>query len=381
MNRGADSLPFVDLKGQYLRLKSEIDGRIHRVLDHGQFIMGPEVAELEAGLAAFVGSKHCIGVSDGTTALLIAMMALGIKPGDEVITTPFTFIATGEMISLLGATPVFVDIDPLTYNLDVSLLEAAITSRTKLLLPVSLYGQCSDMDAINAVAARHGLAVIEDAAQSFGATYKGRRSCNLSTIACTSFFPSKPLGCYGDGGACFTDDDVLASRMAQIRVHGQQQRYLHTSLGLNGRLDTLQAAVLLAKLPTFGEEVRQRQVAADGYASRLAAIGLAPPFISKFNTSVYAQYTVRVPERSAVVRYLAAAGVPTAVHYPVPLHRQPVYAPTMGSKMFPAAEAAAESVVSLPMYAGITPEVQDRIVEALEAALSQVAEREVDVEK
>ena len=263
-------IDFIDLKQQYRRLKPAIDERMQAVLNHGQYIMGPEVAELEKRLAEYVGVRHAIGISDGTTALQVAMMALGIGPGDEVITTPFTFIATAETISLLGATPVFVDIDPDTCNLDANLLEAAITPRTRAIIPVSLYGQCADMEAINAIAARHGLPVIEDGAQSFGATRHGKRSGSLSTIACTSFFPSKPLGCYGDGGACFTNDDELGRKMSQIRLHGQSKRYVHSAIGVNGRLDTLQAAVLLVKLDHFDEDVKLRAEAGDRYARLLA---------------------------------------------------------------------------------------------------------------
>ena len=230
----AQAIPFIDLKSQYQALEQSIKARINKVLEHGQYIMGPEVAELEQVLADYVGVKHCISASSGTDTLLIAMMALDVKPGDEVITTPFTFISTGEMIALIGAKPVFVDIDPVSYNIDPTKIEAAITPRTKAIMPVSLYGQCADFDAINAIANRHGLAVIEDAAQSFGATYKGKRSCGLSTIGSTSFFPSKPLGAYGDGGALFTDDDELATAMRQIRVHGQEKRYYHARIGMNG---------------------------------------------------------------------------------------------------------------------------------------------------
>ena len=248
-------MDFVDLKAQYRHLKPAIDARIQAVLDHGQYILGPEVRELETRLAARIGAKHCIGCASGTDALLLAMMALGIGPGDEVITSPFTFFATAEMIMLLGAVPVFADIDPVTYNIDPAKIEAAITSRTRAIMPVSLYGQPAEMDAINAVAARHNLAVIEDAAQSFGALYFGRHSGNLSTIGCTSFFPSKPLGCYGDGGACFTNDDALATAMFELRNHGQDRRYHHTRIGINGRIDTIQAAVLLAKLDVFDDEL------------------------------------------------------------------------------------------------------------------------------
>ena len=314
-------MEFIDLKTQYERIRPQVDERMRRVLEHGKYIMGPEVAELEERLAAYVGVKHCIGVASGTDALLIAMMALGVGPDDEIITTPFTFIATGEMIALIGAKPVFVDIDPRTYNLDPALIETAISPRTKAIMPVSLYGQCADLDAINSVAARHGLPVIEDAAQSFGATSKGRKSCALSTIGCTSFFPSKPLGCYGDGGACFTDDDALAKAMRQIRVHGQDRRYHHPVIGVNGRLDTLQAAVLLAKLEVLEEEVAARGRIGARY-SELLREHVTTPYLAPQCTSVYAQYTVQVDRREEVQEKLKAAGIPTAVHYPIPLHRR-----------------------------------------------------------
>ena len=264
-------LSFIDLQAQYRELKSSIDARIHAVLDHGQYILGPEVAQLEERLAARVGVRHCVSCSSGTDALLLALMALGIGPGDEVITSPFTFFATGEMIALLGAVPVMVDIEPDTYNIDPDLIEAAITGRTRAIMPVSLYGQPAEMDAINAVAAEHNLPVIEDAAQSFGAVYKGRASCGLSSIGCTSFFPSKPLGAYGDGGACFTDDEALALRMHQLRNHGQEMRYRHTAIGINGRLDTLQAAILLAKLDVFDRELIARGETANAYNGSLLA--------------------------------------------------------------------------------------------------------------
>ena len=268
-----NKIEFIDLKAQYRALKPSIDARIARVLDHGRYIMGPEIAELEERLAAYVGVNHCIGVASGTEALLIALMALGVGPGDEVITTPFTFAATAEAIVLVGATPVFVDIDLADCNIDANLIEAAITPRTKAIMPVSLYGQCADMDAINAIAARHGnIPVIEDAAQSFGATYKGRRSCGVSTIGCTSFFPSKPLGCYGDGGAIFTSDDGLAQAMREIRVHGQSKRYQHDRVGVGGRLDTIQAAILLAKFELFDEEVAARIAIGDRYLEMLGDV-------------------------------------------------------------------------------------------------------------
>lgn len=358
-------MQFIDLKAQYRRIEDDVNQRIRAVLEHGQYILGPEVTELEQKLAAYTGAKHCIGVSDGTTALQIALMALGVGPGDEVITTPFTFIATGEMIAIVGATPVFVDIDPLTYNIDPAKIEAAITPRTKAIMPVSLYGQCADFDAINAIAARHGLPVIEDAAQSFGATYRGHRSCNLSTIGCTSFFPSKPLGCYGDGGACFTSDDSLAKKMREIRVHGQDRRYHHPVIGLNGRLDTLQAAVLLAKLEIFPEEVEARARIGARYSFLLGG-RLRVPSVADDRTSVFAQYTVEVANRDAVIAALQSVGVPTAVHYPVPLHLQPAFAGLgLGIGSFPHSEAAASRVLSLPMYPDLSEADQDCVVSAL----------------
>lgn len=342
-------IPFIDLKTQQERIRPSIDARIAKVLEHGQYIMGPEVFELEEKLADYVGVKHCVAVASGTDALLIALMALGVKAGDEVITTPFSFFATAEVILLLGATPVYVDIDSRTYNLDPGLLEAAITPKTKAIMPVSLYGQCADFDAINAIACKHGIPVIEDAAQSFGATYKDRKSCGLSTIGCTSFFPSKPLGCYGDGGACFTDDDELARLMRIIRIHGQDRRYHHPMIGINGRLDTLQAAILLAKMEIFDEEVKAR-IRIGGRYSELLADSVVIPVIEPFNTSVYAQYTIQVDARDDVQELLKAAGIPSVVHYPTPLHLQPVGGYKQAeSGVHPVAESLAQRVVSLPM--------------------------------
>jgi UDP-2-acetamido-2-deoxy-ribo-hexuluronate aminotransferase len=361
-------LEFIDLKKQYELMKVNIDNRIQSVLSHGQFIMGPEVKELEDKLAAYTGSQHAVTCASGTDALLIALMALGVGPGDEVITTPFSFIATAEVISVLHATPVFVDIHPRTYNIDLSRLEEAITPRTKAIIAVSLYGQCADFDAIDAIAKRHSVAVIEDAAQSFGATYKGRRSCTLSAIGCTSFFPSKPLGCYGDGGACFTNDADLAGKIKQIRVHGQDRRYHHPIIGINGRLDTLQAAVLLAKFDRFAQEVEARIEISKRY-SQLLADAVVTPFIEPHNTSVYAQYTIQVEDREMVQSELKKSKIPTAVHYPVPLHLQPAFA-GLGYKAgdFPMSEAAARRVISLPMgpYLSETDQrlVADTLIEA-----------------
>jgi len=359
-------MQFIDLKAQYSALKESIDNRIHAVLDHGQYIMGPEVKELEEKLAAYTGSRHCITVSSGTEALLISLMALGIKPGDEVITTPFSFIATAEVIVLLGAKPVFVDIEPETCNMNAALIEAKITERTKAIMPVSLYGQPADMDEINAVADKHGLPVIEDAAQSFGATYKGRKSCNLSTIGCTSFFPSKPLGCYGDGGAIFTNDDELAQAMREIRVHGQSRRYVHTRIGVGGRMDTLQCAIVLAKLERFDWEVEQRLQIGARYNKLLAGTGVVVQRDDR--TSVFAQYTVFVKDREKVQAALKEVGIPTAVHYPVPMHQQPAYAHVSDADSCPLSVEAAAHVVSLPMGADLDEASQDKVVAALLAA-------------
>lgn len=341
-------MEFCDLKSQYQRLKSDIDAGIQRVLDHGQYILGPEVAELEEKLAAYTGAKYCITCANGTDALQIAQMAFGIGPGDEVITPGFTYIATAETVALLGATPVYVDIDPRTYNLDPQLLEAAITPRTKAIIPVGLYGQCADIDAINAIAAKHRIPVIEDAAQSFGATYKGRKSCNLTAVACTSFFPSKPLGCYGDGGAIFTSDDELAKVMRQIARHGQDRRYHHIRVGVNSRLDTLQAAVLLPKLAIMETEISLRQQAANCYEHHLLNCGLnIAPYIESYNHSVYAQYTIQIEGRENLIETLKANNIPTAVHYPIPLNKQP--AVKNDSSHLPVGDAVATRVISLPI--------------------------------
>lgn len=359
------SLPFIDLKSQYAALKSSVDARIQRVLDHGQYIMGPEVKELEEKLAAHVGVQHCITVSSGTEALLIALMALDLKPGDEVITTPFTFAATVEVIALLGAVPVYADIEPDTCNIDASRIAALITPRTRAIMPVSLYGQVCDMDEIRAVAG--SIPVIEDAAQSFGATYKGRKSCGLSTFGATSFFPSKPLGCYGDGGALFTDDAALAQAAREIRVHGQSQRYTHTRVGVGGRMDTLQCAVVLAKLERFDWEIQRRLALGERYQQALAGLPLQRLAVRPDRDCVWAQFTVMVEHRAAVQQALQAQGIPTAIHYPKPLHRQPAYARPELS--LPHAEAAAERVLSLPMSPDLSEAQQDEVIAALRRAL------------
>jgi UDP-2-acetamido-2-deoxy-ribo-hexuluronate aminotransferase len=333
--------------------------------------MGPEVAELEAALAAFTGARHCITVASGTEALLIALMALDLQPGDEVITSPFTFAATAETIVLAGAKPVFVDVEADTCNIDVSLVEAKVTPRTRAIMPVSLYGQVGDMAEINAIAARHGLAVIEDAAQSFGALYQGRRSCALSTFGATSFFPSKPLGCYGDGGALFTDSDTLAQAAREIRVHGQSARYHHTRLGVGGRMDTLQCAVVLAKLERFDWELQRRAELGARYRTLLQGVpGLGLVTVRPDRDCVYAQFTVRVAQRAEVQAALKAAGVPTAVHYPKPLHYQPAYASHCCPDCCPVSSALAAQVLSLPMSADLAEADQDRVVAALRGALA-----------
>lgn len=360
-------MDFIDLQTQQARIKGKIDAGIARVLAHGQYILGPEVAELEQKLAAYTGAKYCISCGNGTDALQIALMALGVGPGAEVITPGFTYIATAEAAAVLGAKPVYVDVDPRTYNLDAALLEAAITVRTKAIIPVSLYGQCADYDEINAIAARHGIAVIEDAAQSFGATYKGRKSCNLTTIATTSFFPSKPLGCYGDGGAIFTSDEKLATLMRQISRHGQESRYHHVRVGINSRLDTLQAAILLPKLEILDDELCKREVIAKAYGTMLSAARIELPEIENYNMSAWAQYTVRVKNRSAVQKALAEAGVPTAVHYPLPLNRQPAVADSSAS--WPQGDLASQEVLSLPMGPYLPMASQRKIAHALREAV------------
>lgn len=357
-------IEFIDLKTQQARIKDKIEAGIRQVLSHGQYILGPEVFELEEKLADFVGAKYCISCGNGTDALQIAQMALGVGSGDEVITPGFTYIATAETVALLGAKPVYVDIDPRSYNLDPKLLEAAITPRTKAIIPVSLYGQCADFDAINAIAAKYGITVIEDAAQSFGAVYKGRKSGNLSTIACTSFFPSKPLGGYGDGGAIFTSDETLAKNIRQIARHGQDRRYHHVRVGVNSRLDTLQAAILLPKLEILAEEIELRNIVANNYTERLIDIGIeSTPFIEEYNCSAWAQYTIRVPLRDKVQQKLKEANIPSAVHYPIPLNKQPAVSDP--SVRLPIGDEVAQKVISLPMHPYMSDADVQQVVEAL----------------
>jgi len=356
----------VDLRAQYARIKDDVDRRIKAVLDHGQYILGPEVRELEAQLAARVGVRHCLAVASGTDALLMPLMALGVGPGDEVITTPFTFVATAEVIRLVGATPVYGDIDPQTYNLDPQGIEALITGRTRAIMPVSLFGQCPDFDAINAIAARHKLPVIEDAAQSLGATWRGRQSGSLTIMAGTSFYPSKPLGGYGDGGAVFTDDDEHARVLREIRVHGQSATYQYARIGINGRLDSMQCAILLAKLAVFPAEVEARARIASRYDKLLAGL-VQTPRVRAPATSVYAQYTIEVDDRDAVRARLKDAGVGTGVYYPSTLNREGPYRDARAR--VPHAERAATRVLSLPFDAYLAEERQDQIVEQVRRAV------------
>jgi len=364
----ANQVKFADLSAQYTQYREQINARIQQVLDHGQYILGPEVAELEEKLAAFVGVSHAVGVASGTDALQMSLMALGIEPGDEVITTAFSFIATAEVIRLLGANTVYADIDPTNYNIDPSKIEALITNRTKAIIPVSLYGQCADLDEINEIAARHGLPVIEDAAQSFGAQYKVRRSGGLTTIGCTSFFPSKPLGGYGDGGAIFTNDADIASKLRVLRVHGQDRRYHHSAVGINGRLDTIQAAVLLAKIEFFDKEIELRNRVAQRYNEFLPGDSVVLPKIKPHNLSVYAQYTIQVKDRSEFQEILSQQNIPTAVHYPYPLYKQPAI--FQEGTILAHTEYAANHVVSLPMHPYLEASEQDQVIEAVKIAVS-----------
>lgn len=357
-------IEFIDLKQQQFRIKDKLDAAIQRVLAHGQYILGPEVSELESRLAKYVGAKHCITCANGTDALQIALMALNIGPGDEVITPGFSYIATAEAAAVLGAKPVYVDVDPLTYNLDPKSLEDKITAKTKAIIPVSLYGQCADFDAINSIAKKYNIPVIEDAAQSFGATYKGKKSCGLSTIACTSFFPSKPLGCYGDGGAMFTDNDDLALVLRQIARHGQERRYHHVRIGVNSRIDTLQAAILLEKLAIFDDEVAQRQIVAKKYSELLSNAGISTtPYVAEESVSVYAQYTIRVENREKVQSILRGANIPSVVHYPIPLNKQPAVAAP--EAVLEVGDRIAEEVLSLPMHPYLSETDQQHIVATL----------------
>ncbi len=374
-------MKFVDLKRQYDAYKQEIDAAIANVIKNTNFVMGPQIEELETTLADFVGSAHAIGVSSGTDALLLSLMALDISPKDEVITTPFSFIATAEAIVLLKARPIFVDIDPVTFNINASLIEDVVKERlknganVKAILPVSLFGQCADMDEINRIGAAYNIKIIEDGCQSFGASYMDSMSCGLSDIGVTSFFPSKPLGCYGDGGMVFTDDHELYERIKRLRNHGQSVKYKHHEIGLNARLDTIQAAILLAKFPHFLEELEKRNIAANIYTELIETKlkgKVLPPVVPEHQTSVFAQYTIRILDnkRDEVIKSLQENQIPYAIHYPVPLHMQPSMEP-LGYKKgdFPIAEQASKEVLSLPMHPFITIEEQEQVIETISKAL------------
>jgi UDP-2-acetamido-2-deoxy-ribo-hexuluronate aminotransferase len=371
---------FIDLGAQQDRIRAELEEGIHRVLHHGRYVMGEEIGRLEVQLAEMSGAAHCVCVSSGTDALLAALMAIEIEPGDEVITSPFTFFATAETIALLGCVPIYVDIDPETFNLDPGRIEAAISPRTRAIMPVSLYGQCAEMEEINTIARRHDLPVIEDAAQSFGASFHGHRSCALSELACTSFFPAKPLGAYGDGGACFTQDASTADRLRQIREHGQQGRYHHTALGINGRLDTMQAAILSAKLTIFEDEIAARQRVADRYATLLADLAdtgcITLPVVQPHNTSAWALYTIRVADRDEIQQRLAEQGIPSAVHYPAPLYDQPAL--LQSGQNCPESDRAAREVLSLPMHPYLDDAAQVKVAHALQEALTSSASTQTE---
>ena len=358
---------FIDLQGQYRKYKNEIDEQIAQTLDSSAYIGGQKVALLEENLARFSGAKHAIACSNGSSAIFISLLALGIGRGDEVITSPFTFFATAEMIALTGAKPVFVDIDEKTYNIDPSLIQAAITPKTKAIMPVSLFGQIADMKRINQIAAKHGLTVIEDAAQSFGAKQEGARSCSLSKLATTSFFPAKPLGCYGDGGAIFTSDDELAQKIKILLNHGSKERYFHSAIGINGRLDAIQAGVLNVKLKYFEGEIARRQEIAERYGQNLKNV--VTPFVERGNTSVWAQYCIRVKDRARMLEICAQKGVPTGVYYPLPLHLQEVFK-DLGYKKgdFAVSERVSEDIIALPMSAFLSEQEQDYVIEVINNA-------------
>ena len=358
---------FIDLQGQYRKYKNEIDEQIAQTLDSSAYIGGQKVALLEENLARFSGAKHAIACSNGSSAIFVSLLALGIGRGDEVITSPFTFFATAEMIALTGAKPVFVDIDEKTYNIDPNLIQAAITPKTKAIMPVSLFGQIADMKRINQIAAKHGLTVIEDAAQSFGAKQEGARSCSLSKLATTSFFPAKPLGCYGDGGAIFTSDDELAQKIKILLNHGSKERYFHSAIGINGRLDAIQAGVLNVKLKYFEGEITRRQEVAARYGQNLKNV--VTPFVESGNTSVWAQYCIRVKDRARMLEICAQKGVPTGVYYPLPLHLQEVFK-DLGYKKgdFAVSERVSEDIMALPMSAFLSEQEQDYVIEVINNA-------------
>jgi UDP-2-acetamido-2-deoxy-ribo-hexuluronate aminotransferase len=363
-------IDFANLQYQYQLYKDEIDEAIYRVLNKSNYIMGDEVKILESNLCKFTKAKESISCSSGTDALLLAMMALGIKPGDEIITTPFTFIATAETIALLGAKPIFVDIDKQTYNIDSSKIEEKITSKTKAIIPVSLYGQPSDMDEINKIAKRYNLKVIIDGAQSFGATYKNEFEVHYCDIYTTSFFPAKPLGCFGDGGAVLTNDDELASKIKMLRVHGQDRRYHHKYIGLGARMDTIQCSIVNVKLKYYKKDLTLRQEVAQKYNQQLPN-NIIKPLIKENRISAFAQYSIRVKNRDDLQQKLKKEGIPTAIHYPIPLHLQECF-DYLGYKEgdFPIAEKISKEILSLPMNPYLRDEEIEYIVKYLKRSLS-----------
>lgn len=361
---------FIDLQQQFKRYTNEIMEEVRKVLESAQFIMGPAVADFEKALALHTGVKHAIGCSSGTDALMLGLLAFGVKPGDEVIVPDFTFFATAEVVAFLGAVPVFADVDEKTFNIDTRQIERRISKKTKGIIPVSLFGQCADLDEINAIAAAHGLWVMEDAAQSYGAFYKGKRSGSKTALAATSFFPAKPLGCYGDGGAVFTNYDGLALAIRELLNHGQSERYKHSRLGINGRLDTLQAAVLKVKLAHFDEEMKAKQKAAEAYMKKLDG-HVCTPTIRAHNTSVWAQFTVRSPKRDQILEHLKAKKIPTAIHYPIPLHRQEVFSGMrLSDRDYPVSNLVSSEVFSLPMHPFLSDEDINLVCTEIIGALS-----------
>lgn len=362
-------MKFCDLNRQYIEYKQEIDAAIANVINTSAFINGPDISALETELADFSGASHAIACSSGSDAISLALLAMGVKPGDEIICPAFTFIATGSMISVLGAIPIFVDVDPITFNLDPEKLEEKITSRTKGIIAVSLYGQCADFDKINVLAEKHGLWVLEDGAQSFGGEYKGKRSCALTKIAITSFFPAKPLGCYGDGGAIFTTDDKIAKMIRMIRNHGQEKRYYHKMIGVNGRMDTIQAAILRVKLKYFPNEIKERNRVAEAYTKALKNM-VDTPVVLSGNLSVWAQYTIRVQDRDKLREILAKDDIPTAVHYPMPLPKQEAFKFLNQGTDFPVSNRLSDTVVSLPMHSFLSNEEINFVAQKIKDALN-----------
>ncbi len=363
-------MKFNNLTRQQDFIKDDINKSINRVLNHGKYILGPEVMELEESLSHFTGSKFCISTSSGTDALLISLMAINLKNGDEVITTPFTFVSTIEVIVLLGAKPIFVDIEEDTCNINAEAIEAKITSRTKAIIPVSLFGQTSDMDRINEIAKLNGnIAVIEDAAQSFGATYNQKRSCNLSKIGCTSFFPAKPLGCYGDGGAIFTNDETIDTICRSLRIHGQKKKYEYSRIGIGGRMDTLQCAILLSKFKIFENEITLRKNITKRYDQMIDSLGIKRLIVRDNRTSVSAQYCIFVDDRQKLIEFLEDSGIPTAIYYPKPLNEQDAYKKFNKDSM-PVASKVSKKILSLPMSAYLTDKEQDTIYNLLKKYLN-----------